>query len=309
MKIGRFGIGALVFATAMLGGAGTARAQQDADTLFDASVAAPAYPRGTGPRVAVDEGHRNFHTLDGRYRPFATVLASDGYRVGAHRGPFTAEALAGVDVLVIANALGEPDSAGSSGPALTAAERAAVVAWVRGGGALLLVADHEPMGAAVADLGRDLGVGMSRGRTFDAANADSLRGSPSWIAYTRGGAARLEDHPITRGRGAAERVERVVTFTGQSLLGPPGSALLSLAPTAHDVVPGGAERSAAGRSQGVAFRLGAGRVVVLGEAAMLTAQVGQAPGQPPLRFGFTWPGTDNRRFLLNTLHWLSGILD
>ena len=229
-KAGRFGIGAMALAAALLGAPGAALAQQDADTLFDASVADPAYPRGTGPRVAVDEGHRNFHTLDGRYRPFATVLAADGYRVGAHRGPFTAEALSGVDVLVIANALGEPDAAGSSGPALTAAERAAVVAWVRGGGALLLVADHEPMGAAAADLGRDLGVGMSRGRTFDAASADSLRGSPSWIAYTRGGAARLEDHPITRGRSAAERVERVVTFTGQSLLGPPGSALLSLAP-------------------------------------------------------------------------------
>jgi hypothetical protein len=43
-------------------------------------------------------------------------------------------------------------------------------------------------------------------------------------------------------------------------------------------------------------------VVVLGEAAMITAQIDQRQ----YRFGMNQPGIDNRQFALNVLHWLSG---
>jgi hypothetical protein len=59
--------------------------------------------------------------------------------------------------------------------------------------------------------------------------------------------------------------------------------------------------SAAGRAQGVALELGKGRVVVLAEAAMMTAQVGQ-DGHP---FGMNVPGNDDRQLAVNILHWLS----
>jgi hypothetical protein len=40
----------------------------------------------------------------------------------------------------------------------------------------------------------------------------------------------LTDHPITKGRDVSERINRVMTFTGQSITGTPGSiALLKLA--------------------------------------------------------------------------------
>lgn len=42
--------------------AAPADAQQVADSSFDTSVARPAYPLGTGPVVAIDEAHFNFHT-------------------------------------------------------------------------------------------------------------------------------------------------------------------------------------------------------------------------------------------------------
>jgi hypothetical protein len=92
--------------------------------------------------------------------------------------------------------------------------------------------------------------------------------------------------------------------------------LLKLGYTAMDVLPpdrppltGEQEldyktESAADRAQGVALQFGKGRVVMLAEAAMFTAQV--APGG--FRFGMNLPDIDNRQMALNTMHWLSGCL-
>ncbi|HYN25556.1 MAG TPA: hypothetical protein VES69_10995, partial [Pyrinomonadaceae bacterium] len=63
--------------------------------------------------------------------------------------------------------------------------------------------------------------------------------------------------------------------------------------------------SAAGRAQGIAFKFGKGRVVVLGEAAMLSAQLAGAEKRP---MGMNVPGSDNRQLALNIMHWLSGLL-
>jgi hypothetical protein len=67
--------------------------------------------------------------------------------------------------------------------------------------------------------------------------------------------------------------------------------------------------SAKGRSQGVAFALGKGRVVVLGEAALLSARVTLLDGQEYGKVGMNRPGTDNRQFALNLMHWLSRLTD
>jgi hypothetical protein len=67
-------------------------------------------------------------------------------------------------------------------------------------------------------------------------------------------------------------------------------------------------RSDAGRAQGVALVFGRGRLVVVGEAALFSAQVLKVQGKPDLRFGMNAPGNDDKQFVLNTLHWLSGSL-
>ena len=67
---------------------------------------------------------------------------------------------------------------------------------------------------------------------------------------------------------------------------------------------------AAGRAQGVAFTFGTGRVVVLGEAAMLSAQIVVKPGGGvAFRMGMNHAGIDNRQLALNIMHWLSGALN
>ena len=274
------------------------------DRGFDTSVATPAYA-SDGPVVLIDEAHHNIHTARGTYRPFADLVRNDGYQVRRGRDQFTAPALAGVDVVVIANALGTNDR--NDDHALTDAECDRLVEWVRGGGALLLITDHYPTGSAVANLAARLGVSMSGGITEDSTGFDE-RFDASNIVYRR-----FPDHPVTRG------LQRVITFTGQSLGVPAGgTALLPLGDQAVDRpatprvehrgsdvmvhVEYGQGVPAAGRAQAIAFELGAGRVVVLAEAAMVSAQLSGYDGSP---FGMNVAGYDNRRFALNVMHWLS----
>jgi hypothetical protein len=66
-------------------------------------------------------------------------------------------------------------------------------------------------------------------------------------------------------------------------------------------------RTGTGWLQGAALRVGKGRVVVLGEAAMFSAQLA-GPQRVPM--GMNSPvARQNAQLLLNTIHWLSGILD
>src|SRR6266849_7393504 len=325
----------------------TATAQQIADPNFDAKVAHPAYAKN-GPKVLFDEAHNNFHTASGRYKPFADLITNDGYRVTPNKQKFSAETLKGYDILVISNALGAPrmNMPEASSPAFAEAECDAVRDWVKAGGSLLLIADHAPMGAANQLLARRFGVDMRSAYTSDRVNYDKESGNNSFLVYTRDNGL-LMNHPITKGRDPSERINRVITFTGQSIKGPEGSAvLLKLADTAKDVPPpsqadiqaaierarqGGGSHgqvppgmnlppgataarvqlpenagiSAAGRAQGIAFNFGKGRAVVLGEAAMLSAQIAGPNG---MKFGMNRPGIDNRQLALNIMHWISGLL-
>lgn len=285
----------------------TALAQQIADPHFNVKVENPAYTK-TFPRVLFDEAHNNSDTTNGRYKPFADLLFNDGYHLAVNRQPFTKQTLRTFKILVIANPLGsediDDDSAG--GPAFTPEECDAVSDWIRGGGALLFIADHAPFGSAAEVLAQKLGVDMSKSYTADQANSDKESNDPGCIVYSRENHL-LAEHAITNGRSGAERLNRVMTFTGQSLKGPMGSdVFLKLADTAVDrIVTSGKIDSAAGRAQGIAFRLGKGRVVVLGEAAMLSAQLTGSDNKP---FGMNVPEIDNKQLALNIMHWLSGIL-
>jgi hypothetical protein len=283
------------------------RAQQVADPNFNTSVAHPAY-RKNGPKVLFDEAHNNFHTSTGRYKPFADLITNDGYRVTPNKDKFSPETLKGFDLLVISNALGAPqmNMSDAANPAFTDAECDAVRDWVRAGGALLLIADHAPMGSANQILADRFGVNMSKMFTADSANSDPEANNPGFIVYTRE-SGRLADHPITRGRNESERVNKIIAFTGQSLKGPRESfAFMRLADSAIDTMPNATSTtSAAGRAQGLLLPFGKGRVVVLGEAAMLSAQLAGANRMP---FGMNRPGIDNRQLALNIVHWLSGVL-
>jgi hypothetical protein len=284
-----------------------AHGQQIADPHFDASVENPAFTKNF-PRVLFDEAHNNIDHSHGRYKPFADLLFNDGYKVVVNRQPFTKATLINFKILVIVNPLGaeDLDDENAGGPAFTTAECDAVNDWIREGGALLFIVDAEPFASAAEVLATRLGVDMSKRDTIDPANGDKELNSPGVIVYSRQNRL-LSEHSITNGRNETERVNRVMVFGGQSLKGPSGTdAVLKIADTPEDKTPSpGGKSSAAGRAQVIAFRLGKGRVVMLGDAAMLSAQVSGSDNKP---FGMNVPGTDNRQLALNIIHWLSGIL-
>jgi hypothetical protein len=276
--------------------------QQHADASFRPKVPNPAYA-ANGPVVAIDQAHHNFHTLDGRYAPFGKLLRADGYRVRPNVETFSAQSLAGVNVLVVSNAL--PATTGES--AFTPEEIAAVRQWVQNGGSLLLIADHAPFGTASSELAQAFGVDMGAGfvvvRQYGKLTAN--------IDYRK---AQLGRHPIMQGRNPSEQVKAVESFTGQSLGIPSGATGLLLlpddavgvaSPQAIDMLRRGGSvpgRHAGGRAQAVALSFGRGRVVITGEAAMFTEQVfpwGE-------RAGLTVE--DDEQFALNVLHWLSRLI-
>jgi hypothetical protein len=262
---------------------------QRADPGFDARVACPMFPIWH-PRVAVDEAHANFHTADGRYKPFADLMTNDGFVVSRNTEQLTSETLGRYDIVVSANA----------SSAFSEIECAAIQAWVVAGGALFLITDHEPFGTPSKNLGERFGVLMNTSPTNDPSRID--RG-PGGLLFTRDDLLIL-DHPITRGRVPTERVNRVKTFTGQALIGPVGSTpFLRFADTATYRSSDG-PKSAKGWAQGIALRYGAGRVVVMGEAGELSAQIA---GNEP--FGMNVPGIDNRQMAVNIMRWLTGTLE
>jgi hypothetical protein len=287
------------------------------DADFDTRVAEPAY-RAEGPRVLYDEAHRNRHTTATAYKPFADLIRNDGYDLATLGQSITAERLAGFAVLIVILPMGTNDA--HDAPAFTEAETAAVHQWVHSGGSLLLIVDHFPFGAAAESLGRRFDMDVANGLVEDPQHHEPDLGD-SHLVFSRANGL-LPDHPITAGRSRAERVERVLTFTGTSLRGPAeAAAFLHLSDSAVDrpaSAPkvqkvGGDVRvtsqygdpvSAKGRAQALALEVGKGRVVVLGEAGMLSAQRDQRGA----RVGMNFPGYDNRQLALNIMHWLSRLL-
>jgi hypothetical protein len=333
------------------------------DTEYRFDNRHPAYQDGSGPVVCVDEAHFNRQTAAGLFKPLAELLRGDGYRIARFRSRFTANALEDCQILLISNAQARANTIGWVSPAsnwayphasaLAREEIDDIVLWVRGGGALLLIADHAPLPAAVSDLALLLGAHMLDGYAY--ASAPVVRGFGSgeivfgtvneetwrqatqrlWELSVLELAARFEPvlaspgvlapHPVVEGRRPGERVDWVVTFTGQAflttgdwdpimILGPNAVSLVPWVFNADDAEWGdGPLFSAAGWLQGATRKVDRGRVAVLGEGGMCTAQLDDLDGEisgPQVPSGFNAPhAPQNAQFCLNLVRWLSGLLD
>ena len=302
-------IGALMVAALFAGGAW---AQQVPDRGYRAPIGKPAFAAGKGPVVCVDEAHFNFHTLAERFWAFGELLRQDGYRTQSNKEKFAGVALAPCAVLVISNAQPNGDGWGKypypTPPAFTDAEIAVVSDWVRGGGSLLLIADHMPFGGAARELAAAFQVEFVDGFALRDPESDA----PDIF--------RLEDHTllghaITRGRNAGESVSAVRTFTGQAFRAPHAEPLL--------VFPAGGyaqllpeqpwhfddhtrRMPIGGWLQAAVQPVGKGRAAFFGEAAMFSAQLA-GPDREPM--GMNAPdAARNFQFTLNVLHWLTRTL-
>lgn len=302
-----------LFPVALLPASPTGSAcQQVVDSAFRPRVDRPAYAAAAGPLVLVDEAHNNTHHIDGSFRPFADVLRADGYRVEALREPFTREGIGRGQILVIINALASRNVDNWILPTPSAfrpAEIETVLQWISSGGALLLVADHMPFPGAAEDLARRLGVAFTNGFAIDTVTWDPL--------VFRRGEGSLARHPITEGRRPAERIDSVATFWGQAMRAIDTRVWGLLTFSGPHVISYQPERAwrfsettptvaVTGWLQGATLTRGLGRVVILGEAGMLSAQL-MARASTPAGMNAA-VARQNQQFVLNIFHWLCRLL-
>jgi hypothetical protein len=279
--------------------------QQVGDTLFNPPIPNPAYKTGEGSLVLIDEAHSNFHTANGRFKPFANVLRRDGYVVNPSSVSFTEEQLSKGKILVIANALHSSNANSWTLPtpsAFTDDEIAVVNTWVKEGGSLFLIADHMPFPGAAEKLAASFGFKFYNGFAEKKFGKD---------VFTPG--KGLMPGVITKGRNEKETVTSLQTFMGQAFEIPQGAQpivvldskfTVKMPVTAWDFKKDTPTISGENLVQGAHLTYGKGRVVVFGEAAMFTAQ---KSGKNKMGMNIE-SASQNVQFLLNTIHWLDGII-
>lgn len=291
----------------------------------------PAYKKN-GPDVLLDEGHQNALWNEGFFR----LATKDGYRVHRSNEKLTADRLRNTNILVIMNPGhdGAVQSPLNPPPAFTEDEAAAVREWIYDGGALLYAFDV--FANRTDPLLTKLGV------EFDHGNLTDLQSQRSDLSSVfTGEKGLLSSHKIITGRSPAEQVKSVV-LGGTRAIGkkPENAVSLVFCSDAATIGPDFLEtlrrREAAkatpvkqaGQSDettptrnvpvgivpaphapiAVAFSLGKGRVVVLGNSGAIEARiVHTAEGRPPQATGLI--EADNQQFALNVMHWLSGLLE
>jgi hypothetical protein len=284
------------------------QAQQLPDTSYLPPPFTARYVAGEGPVVYIDQAHNNFHTLEGRYAPFAAVLEKDGFRVESCSSEFSRSTLKNKKILVIANAL--PDQSvnewiAPTESAFTGKEIKALRKWIRRGGSLMLIADHMPFGGAAADLASAFGY------TFYDGFADDTTSRRSVELFTQADGS-LTQHKLTSGSGGMLAVDSVASFTGQvfevpaeaeSLLNCRKGWLMALPDTAWVFTEGVKVIEANGFSQGAVQEYGKGKLAFFGEAAMFTAQIAIFDAGR-LSMGMNSPdGRNNHRLLVNIIRW------
>ncbi|MBP6185212.1 MAG: DUF4350 domain-containing protein [Saprospiraceae bacterium] len=277
----------------------SSRAQQVSDTAFTYIPQQSKKPLGKGSIVWIDAAHENFHTMAGRYAPFAKVLQQDGYLVYPNSQPFSAANLESCDILVISNALHLSNVNNWNLPnpsAFTDEEIRALNQWVKEGGRLFLIADHMPFAGAAQALGQSFGILFLNCFALDNQNRPFERFYQS--------NSSLHPHVITQG------IDTVVTFTGSAFKIPaeamPLLALkdytLKMPAVAWQLDENCPSISGEGYFQGATMIYGSGRLVIMGEAAMFSAQLA---GPNRKRVGMNTPeAAQNALFLLQIMQWL-----
>lgn len=289
--------------------ASTVEPPRSVDRSFRYDIRNQAFPQGKGPVVLIDEAHNNFHTAIGTYRPFADLLNQDGYVVKRAELKLSEKLLSSGDIYVIADA--QPPAKKGDPPTFSNEEIRILYEWVKKGGKLFVITDHMPDPAAIEDLAFSFGIEVNNGYVLS--GPPPGRREPILFQTTDG---TLVDHPITRGRSPDEIVHSVATFAGSAFRGGEGLQPLLIFRKSYrswmpkeyyQFPPGTPNIDVTGWYQGGVKAYGEGRIAFFSEAAMFTAQVFNNGRE---KVGMNHPlGRENARLLLNTIHWLSDVLN
>lgn len=283
-------------------------AQVTVDDEYNPMLEKKAYINGTGPTVCIDNAHGNYHTLEGSFAPFGRLLKADGYEVVSYSDEFEEQKLNDCRVLAIVNPLHPSDQGEWVLPnpsAFTNTEIDEVNSWVKNGGRLLLIADHMPFAGAAADLAESFGYEFLNG--FE--QKDGNHWPPAVFSIDDN---TLIEGEITSGLDNSDEITSVASFTGSALKAPNNATKLLQFPSEYyALMPDTAWRfkddtprkELDGWSQGAYQNYGNGKIVVLGEAGMLTAQVVNN-----FKMGMSSPrAPQNEQLALNIVHWLDDV--
>lgn len=303
---------------AVLAGASVAAVRWATGTTgpdFAGTVDPPIW-RADGPSVLIDDAHWNFGTGRTRLVALGQLLSADGYRVLPGANATRAETLVDARIAVIVNPLGVPgvlrraadtvrigDLPLFDDDALLLQEIETTAQWVENGGSLLLAVDEAPYARGGVGLAARLGVTLRGRAVVDVGHSEGP--SPSWLVFSRENGL-VGEHPIVDGIAGLPPVNFVVAFAGQALeAGAHAVPLLRLSPSATEVARAGdpptTGRPVGGLAMAVAFELGRGRVVVVGDSHLLTNDARAGGGAT----GLEWPSTNNTRFARAVFAWLS----
>ncbi|CAL2083318.1 DUF4350 domain-containing protein [Tenacibaculum sp. 190524A02b] len=279
-----------------------AYSQQIPDTTFIPTIEKRSY----ATKIYVDEAHGNFHTINNRFLPFATILRKAGYTVKRFQNTFSESSLKELKVLVISNALPQtsrPPFVAPTQSAFTKKEIESIHNWVANGGSLFLIADHMPFAGASEQLAATFGFKFYDSFLF----TKDRRGIIDFSKENK----MLSTAKLTSDNAPHKHINLVRTFTGQAFKAP--SKATSILKTNEDLIvhlPDTMWRfsektkrfSAKNLSQGAIMNYKKGKIAFFGEAAMFTAQLA---GSNRIKVGMNAKeAVDNYKLLLNIMHWL-----
>lgn len=281
-------------------------AQPIPDTTFRVTIEAPLFTEEKGSKVLIDGAHNNLHRKEGGLYCFTRMMEDDGAQVFENDNEFTKSALDGYQVLLIVNALNDSNVGNWSNPcpsAFTEEEIDAIESWVKEGGRLMLVADHMPYGGAAQELAKKFGVEWS--------NSFAIQNGRHWppSVFDRSHNT-LFDSPVTSESEYTKKVSRIGSFTGSVFKAPEEAVSFMIYDNSHAVLmPEVAwqfsdetkNENSEGWQQGACMKYGKGKIVFLGEAAMITAQV-----RGNTKIGMNSPDApENGQLALNIFRYLS----
>lgn len=280
------------------------------DPAFNSEVKTPAFDKGDGPKILLDGAHHNFFIQWDFISPFYELAKADGFQPVIDSLKFTPEYLNDFDIVMIITALPfdfTTRNEVTDETTFTIEEINNLYEWVNDGGSLLVFSEHAPFDQAINPLLQRFGITSSVGVTIDSANYNKTIGSPGWIEFTRENGGLDVDHPVIRGRSNGESVSRLITFGGSALTGINYTNILKLSDTSENIRHAtGVGPVGRGNSQGLAGKVGKGKVVALGDSNGFTAMLFDNADGSEQAAGMQLEEYDWKQFVLNTLRWLSG---
>jgi hypothetical protein len=282
-------------------------AQQNVYTKIEIKIVNPRFDNYKGPRIVIDQSHHNFHQLNGRFKPFADLMTSDGYQLDSI---VDYKRLLKNDVLVISNPINQKNIGNWRQPIYNAFSSEDIIyikEWVKKGGKLLLIADHMPFSGAANKLANAFGFDFCDGFAYQ---KKENRNAPDIFSIHNN---RFLNTIISDGT-LGEKIDNITTFTGSSFTIPKNAiGILKFIKGDYCLAPEIAWRfnddtprtDLENNYQGAILEFGKGKIAVFGEAAMFTAQT-ITNNSGTYKFGFhAEQAPNNIQFIRNLIFWLS----